>query len=226
MTGQKANQAGTSRHFALVAAASALIAFGVAGCDTGRSGEGPVTSETRQIASFSRIDVTGGIGVTVRIGPAKPIEVRAQSNLLPIIATEVQAGTLRIHGTQAFRATERIEIVIQTPTLEGASMGGGSNAQVDGLAGDLLSLNLSGGSVVTATGSASTIDLDASGGSRASLHDLAAKTVVLKLTGGSIATLQASESVTGSAAGGSRASVRGGGTTTIQATGGSTVSHE
>jgi hypothetical protein len=207
-------------------AVTLLLAGGLAACEIAKQGEGPVTSETRQTEAFTQIDVTGGIGITLRIGSPQPIEVRAQANLLPIIATEVEGGTLRIHAKENFRATERIQVVIQVPSLEAAKMGGGSTGQVDGLAGESFALDLSGGSVMTATGTASSIALVESGGSRASLHDLAAKTVVLNISGGSIATIQASGSVTGSAAGGSRATVRGAATMSVQATGGSTVSHE
>jgi putative autotransporter adhesin-like protein len=213
--------------FVLAATTAAVLAMGLAGCDAfGRRGEGPVTSESRQVMGFTRISVSAGIGVTVRIGPAEPIEVRAQSNLLPLIATDVKDGILRIHSTEAFRATERIEIVIVTPTFDGASMSGGSTARLNGLAGDRLAFDLSGGSVVTATGGTTAVTLNASGGSRASLHDLSAKTIKVDLSGGSNATLHASDLVEGSASGGSRATVRGDARLSVASTGGSAVTHE
>jgi hypothetical protein len=189
----------------------------------GTRGEGSVKSETRQSATFTHIDVTGGVTVAVRIGPAQPLVVRAQENLLPLIATEVAGDTLRIHSTRAYTTSETVEITIFTAALDGIKMSGGSHGQIDGLAVGQFDVDLSGGAVVSATGTASSVGLDLSGGSRAEFADLAAKTVRVDLSGGSNATVQASEQVNGSASGGAQANVLGKATINVSTTGGSSA---
>jgi hypothetical protein len=209
----------------------ALMTMLLGACSTsggllGTRGEGAVKSETRQSAAFSHLDVSNGIRVAVRIGPAEPLVVRAQENLLPLIATEVLGDTLRIHSTHSYTTSETIEITIVTPTLNGITMSGGSHGQIDGLAVDRFDADLSGGAVVSAAGTASSVSLGVSGGSRAEFADLATKTVRVDLSGGSNATIRASEQVNGSASGGAHATVLGKATISVSTTGGSSATRQ
>jgi hypothetical protein len=200
--------------------------FVIAGCTVGTVGDGQVKSETRDTAAFSRIDVSGGISLVARIGPAEPIVVSAQEDLLKMIATDVENGTLRIHGTRAYYSSEPIEVTVVTPTLDSIAMSGGSHGQIDGLSAETIVFDVNGGSVLTASGDAGSVALDASGGSRADLGELATKTVVLDLSGGSQSTVRASGRVDGSASGGSRATVIGGALLHVDTSGGAAVVQE
>jgi hypothetical protein len=206
---------------AIAAATAIVLAASIIGCNRGA---GEVKTETRQVAGFSRIDVGGGIGLTVRIGPAPSLEVRAQENILPLIASNVENATLRIHSTQAYTTSEGVHVTIVTPTLAGIAMSGGSQGQVAGLAADELAIDLSGGSALTASGTARSVIVNANGGSRGTLSELAATTVTVDMSGGSTATVRASDEVKGSASGGSRVTVLGDAKLNVQATGGSDVS--
>jgi hypothetical protein len=59
--------------------------------------------------------VGAGRGVTVRMGPATSLEVRAQENNLPIIATGVEGDTRRIRSTRSYTASEGVEATVVTP---------------------------------------------------------------------------------------------------------------
>jgi hypothetical protein len=218
-----------TRHVGALAAA-ALVVVGVvtAGCGplTGTRGEGPVTTETRQAASFTKIDASYGINVTISVGPAKPLEVHAQANILPIIETSVDGGTLRILGTKEFSPSQPVEVVIVTPTLAGISLSGGSHGRLTGLEAERLDIILSGGSELTASGSSVDVSLTSNGGSVAQLAELSARTVSLELSGGATVTVNASDEVSGSASGGSHATVRGSGQLNVTSSGGAEVRHE
>jgi hypothetical protein len=210
----------------VVAVTVILLIGGAAGCvPFGTRGEGDVKPETRQVAAFTKVESGAGIGVTIRIGPAEPIVVEAQENLLPIITTEVVGGTLQIGSKEGFTSSQPVHVTAVVPTLDGLTLSGGSQATIEGLAAQGLTIELSGGSAVTATGSATDLDLTASGGSRANLEGLSTKTVVVDASGGSVANVLASDSVSGSASGGSRVTVFGAATLDVESTGGSAVSH-
>ena len=70
-------------------------------------GEGAITSETRQTDPFTRVESGTGIHVSVGIGEAKPVEVRAQANILPLIETKVTDGTLGSRVQRPSRARRR-----------------------------------------------------------------------------------------------------------------------
>jgi hypothetical protein len=205
---------------------AALVALSIItlACDAiGTRGDGEVTSDTRQTDSFSRIESGAGIQLSAGIGVASPLEVRAQANILPLIVTEVVDDTLRIRSSKAYTTSEKVEVILTTPQLERLVLSGGSRGTIDGLASDTFDVDLSGGSVLTATGTTGAMTLKISGGSVAEVDALTAATIDADLSGGSRANVTATDSVTGSATGGSRISVAGGATTSVTTTGGSQV---
>jgi Putative auto-transporter adhesin, head GIN domain len=206
----------------LVTLSAATTACGM----IGTRGEGAVTSETRQTDPFTRIESGTGIHVSIGIGQASPLEVRAQGNILPLIETKVSDGTLRIQHSKAFTSSEKIEVLVATPALERIVLSGGSRGTIDGLSSDAFDVELTGGSVLTATGTAKSLSLAVSGGSVAELDDLAVATVDLDLSGGSRVEVRATDAVQGSATGGSRVSVAGGANATVDTTGGSQVEQD
>jgi hypothetical protein len=212
-----------SIHLPILLATIGIVAAS-AGCELGGTrGEGAVTTETRTIDSFSRIETSAGIGVSARIGPAGKLEVRAQGNLLRLIVTEVKDGTLQMHSAHGYTTSEKVEVVVATPSLSGLVLSGGSVGQVDGLEADSIDIELSGGSRLTATGRAANLSLGLSGGSVANLQGLSTGTIALDASGGSNATLQASERVHGSASGGVRITVVGDAELSVETTGNSVV---
>ncbi len=198
-----------ARALALTALTAAVALSAGCGVNLTR-GEGAVTSETRDVGDFSRIEAGAGTTVSLRIEPTATLEVRAQENIVPIIVTDVANGTLRIHSSQGYTTNEPVEVVVTTPQLDGIAFSGGTHGTVDGLASDVMDIELSGGSELAATGTASTITLEMSGGSSADLEGLSAGTISVDLSGGGDATVTASDRVQGSAAGGTRLTVLGG----------------
>jgi Putative auto-transporter adhesin, head GIN domain len=214
----------SGRHTFLVAAAVVAFSASLSACDlVGTRGEGAVAVEMREVKAFSRIESGSGIHVSVGIGPSSSLEVSAQGNILPLIVTEVVDGTLRIRSSKSFTTTERVEVTLTTPQLEGIQLTGGSRGDVDGLVANAFDVVLSGGSVLTARGTANTMVLGVSGGSVGELEGLTATTIKVDLSGGSRVALRATDLVNGSASGGSRVSVAGGAVASVNATGGSQV---
>jgi len=199
-----------------------VVLVGVlAGCV---QGQGPVTSETREIGAFSRIEASAGIRVVIRIGPAEAIEVSAQQNLLPVIATDLRGGTLSIEARDDFTTVEPVTVTVVIPALDGITLSGGARADIEGLDAESLELRIRGGAQVTAAGSVHRVALDADGGATARLEDLSIRAATVSIDGGATATLTASDEVTGTAAGGSRLTVLGDADVSVEVSGGSVAS--
>lgn len=202
-----------------------LLAALLVGCNMfGRSGEGALTTETRQVAPFTHVEAGGGIAVVISIGPTTAVTVTAQANILPIIATDVAGDTLTIHSTQSYNTTVGVTVNIVVPDLEGITLGGGSQGTATGISGEQLDINLSGGAGLTASGTVTALALNVSGGARATLDALLTQAVTADLSGGANATVSASISVYGSASGGAHLTVLGGGAINVQTSGGASVS--
>lgn len=183
-----------------------------------------MVTDARQAAAFTKVEVGDGIGVTVTVGPAQSVTISAQQNLLTVIATDVDAGTLKIKGRSPYTTDAGLSVRIVTPALDGIVLSGGSQGRAEGLNAAAFVVQLSGGAVLSASGTATAVTLMASGGSRALLEALAARTATVDASGGSTVNIQASETVTGSAAGGSHVTVTGGAKVDINTSGGSSVS--
>jgi hypothetical protein len=200
---------------------AALVAVGCT-----QLGTGDRRTEEREIGDATRIEVSGGIAVIVRIGQPTSATVSAQQNILPLVTVASEGGTLRIEPKQPFTTTERVEVDVTIPGLESLTASGGSAVTLTDVALDALTVELSGGSRLTGGKTVTGLDLTASGGSRAELDGLTATTVEVDASGGSVAELRATDSVTGSASGGARVSVRGGATVAVDSSGGATVDSE
>jgi len=197
-----------------------VLIAALAGCI---QGQGPVTSERRDVAAFTRIEATAGIRVVVRIGPSEAVEVTAQENLLPVIATDLRGDTLSIEASEDFTTLEPVTVTIVVPALDGITLSGGSQAVIDGLDAESLELRIRGGAQVTAAGSVGSLTLHADGGATARLDDLSVQVATVLMDGGATATLTASDDVTGTAAGGSRLTVLGDAVLSVEESGGSVV---
>jgi hypothetical protein len=208
----------------LILTASALLAFAAVatGC-TGAKGEGQTVAESRTVATFQRVDTAFGIDVIVKTGPAQPIEVRAQSNILPLVTTVVESGTLHIGANQELNALVAVTVVISAPDVDAISLSGGADGTVTGFAGDHLDVAMSGGGDLTVAGTAATVSVEASGGSEAHLSDLAIGTLEVELSGGSTVLARVSDEVRGSASGGAHVTVIGDARLNVQTSGGAEV---
>ena len=207
-----------------MATAVMALALATTACDLGGTrGQGEVTSETRPTDTFSHVEAGAGINVSIGIGTASSLEVRAQGNILPIIVTEVSDDTLRINSSSSYSTSEKVEVILATPQLDGLVLSGGSRGSVDGLASEAFAIDLTGGSVLTASGTANTVTLDVNGGSVAEMEALEAETINVDVSGGSRAEVRATDLVSGSATGGSKVSVFGDADVRVDTTGGSQV---
>lgn len=201
---------------AMMAILSALPA-----CTTG---EGPVLDEPREVGAFTRIEAGSGIHVTVTIGPAGPLVVRAQADIASSIQTDVRAGTLRVEAIDDFVVAEPVVIEVTVPTLESITLSGGAETVVEVLHADAIDVDLSGGSHATISGAVEHLALAAKGGSIASLQALDATDVSVTLDGGASVELSASGTVVGTASGAATLTVAGDAAVEVETSGGATVS--
>jgi hypothetical protein len=216
-----------SRRATTALAAGALTAALFAACSfQALQGSGPVVTETRTVPAFTRIDANFGIGVEVRVVPAEPIQVEAQEDLLPFIETRVEGSTLRISSMREIGFDAAPRVILSGPDIEGITLNGGSEGELEGLSNRSFEADLGGGAVLTATGSSENVEIRGSGGARALLRGLSAQDVTVELSGGSFAEVAASEVVGGGVSGGARVVVTGDARLDVATTGGGEASRE
>ena len=92
--------------------------FGVNGCMDCVDGSGHITTETRQIKPFRKIELK--IPAFVEVGEVSKtlIRINAQENILKLITTKVVGEKLVIDASRCIGSAEEIQIAVFTPSLE------------------------------------------------------------------------------------------------------------
>ncbi|MEG2029143.1 MAG: head GIN domain-containing protein [Janthinobacterium sp.] len=109
-------------------------------------GSGKLQKQTREAGSFHGVALNVPGNVELRIGNTDSITIEADDNILPLIDTAVENGTLRIRPAKRnanFRQT-KLTIVIEARQVERISVGGSGSIAASGLRGDKLRFDVGG----------------------------------------------------------------------------------
>ena len=132
-------------------------------------GEGPLTSETRNVSGFTGISLECEAIVHIQKGTEFSISVSAEKNLLPEIKIEKSGNDLRIYTDHCLDENEHIQVFIDMPSLNSIDISGSGNVIVEGV------------------WSPSTLNLDISGSGNISCYDsLLCDNIVAKISGSGI----------------------------------------
>jgi hypothetical protein len=145
-------------------------------------GNGPVTSETRAIPSFSRLTLHGAMDVTWAIGQPHVV-VTAERNSIPEILTEVSGDVLTIAAPTSSSALENIRVTIFGPPLTEAAVDGAARLFIRDLKGLTIALRVDGVGEIEATGEVGSVVASVSGNGRLEADDLRAKSCSIDLQG-------------------------------------------
>jgi hypothetical protein len=162
-----------------------LAALVVTAVACGSTGSGNITSETREVGTFDRVEVSSGVAVEIIVDPAAPAGVTSiyDDNLQDKILTEVNGDTLVIE-------------------VQGNVIAPGSGRMVKVAMPMLVGLVADGGAAVHGVGVADEVELRAEGGAAVDLEDMVVQTMDITMDGGSTATVNTSLEVTGQVTGG------------------------
>jgi hypothetical protein len=112
-------------------------------------GSGVRTKVTRDVTAFREISVSNAMTVDVTIGSELQVEVEGDDNIVPLVETRVESGSLIISVQGGYSTKIGLKVIIQTPELEKVS---GANASTTLLKGQLdrIELNAANASTIDA----------------------------------------------------------------------------
>lgn len=169
-------------------------------------GRGEVISENRSVGSFNAVDVTSDVEVYVSQGPAEPIRIEGQDNILNVLETYVRNNELviRFKPGVILRRHNQVRIYITNPELTGIDISGSSyvegrtnwkvndfKADISGsgklditlLEADDVDSEISGSGNMYLKGNSRTHSIEISGSGNVRAFDLATKEANAKISG-------------------------------------------
>jgi hypothetical protein len=168
----------------------------LAACSITR-GSGQITSESRQVSGFSKVELSGSGELTIEQTGTESLTISAEENLLPKQTSEVSDDTLvlRSKSNAKIIPTQPIKYSLTVKDLSGLAVSGSGSVTMSKLATAALSTNISGSGAVTASGTADQQDLKISGSGRYQAEQLTSKTVKVDMSGSGVASVHASDAL-------------------------------
>lgn len=142
-------------------------------------GSGHVITEQREILPFTTIEVSGNIHLTLTHGPESSLHISGDDNLIDLVISKVENGSLKIYTEQSGIIRNRFDATLAYDQLESINASAGAHiSNSDTIYAELFQHHVSAGAFSNITILADEIHLKASSGAHA---DLSGKTKALIL---------------------------------------------
>lgn len=152
-------------YFNLALAASVIIISVFSSCRFGCiKGSGKQVTETRQISSFSALDISGGYKVVLKQDSSSNITITADDNLMKYIHTDLHGDVLKISSKKNLCSSGEMVLNIGIKQLRKLEASGAVDVSADGkLNVKDINFDLSGASKINLNLNASNVHTEGSG---------------------------------------------------------------
>jgi hypothetical protein len=160
----------------------AVLLVAAAAC-IGQRGSGTARTERRPVSEFAEVQISGSMTLELTSGSPPAVEVTADDNLLPLIATEVNARRLVVRVTKEIAPRTNIVVRASTPEIEGIVASGASVVNARGVKTDDLDVSTTGSAKVRLEGEARRFDALISGAAWIDASALRSHTARIRVSG-------------------------------------------
>ncbi len=117
-------------------------------------GSGNIKTETRALGHFNGVAMGLPGHMELRIGSTEGVTIETDDNLLPLIETVIENGTLKIRPSRRNLNIEsrRLNIVVQAKGIDNLSLGGSGSIDADPLRGAKVHIDLGGAGSINVKG--------------------------------------------------------------------------
>lgn len=187
------------------------------------SGSGTIKSETRAVSGFTGISLAVNGLVEIQQGGAEGVTIETDDNLLPLLETVVENGTLKIRPATrntSFR-TKKMKFIVYAKTIDSldiagagdiraealkasalkTSIAGSGDIRIKSLDADALTVSIAGSGDFVAGGRAASMDASIAGSGGIKTGNMDTKAVEISIAGSGDATVWARETLKVSVAG-------------------------
>ncbi len=176
----------------------------------GVKGNGNWTNETRDVETFSKVDVSGNFNVEIAVNEKQNLLINADENLMKYIKTKVKRNTLYIYSKENLRPSDDIVINISVKNLDYIDCSGINNVNAYGIDTERFGVDLSGAGSIELEGKSNTLSIDVSGAAELIAKKLLTQDIKLDVSGAANAEIYASNTVDGDISGAGSVNLYGG----------------
>lgn len=171
------------RKLALLIVVLPLVALGCHHRRNEIQGSGKREVQKRQIAPFTSIDTEGAFNIIVTLQKDVSLEVEGDDNILNYVTAEVSNNVLRLSNSKSYSVNEPVKFKISVPNLEGLSVSGAGEIEINGMKNDKFEIDSSGAPTITVSGTTKMLDIDTNGAGKIDTHNLRASRGVVESKG-------------------------------------------
>jgi hypothetical protein len=176
---------------ALILLPAAVAALALAGCTIGD--DGPRTTQTRDVADFTRIDSRDSVDIRLVVGEPQRVRVRAGEKVIDDVRTEVRDGTLRVTFDHDGFGGSDIVVEASVPELTGIEASGSGDIDVEGIDAGAFDVDSDGSADIALQGTVGRLALELDGSGDADLSALTAREARVVVDGSGGADVRADE---------------------------------
>jgi hypothetical protein len=158
-------------------------------------GSGKVVSQTREVAGFTKVELSGSGELTIEKTGMESLTISAEDNLLPQLTSEVSGDTLTL-GTKPNTTvvpTKPITYSLTVKDLNGIAVSGSGSVRVSNLTTNSLTTQISGSGTISVSGTVNDQAVDISGSGRYQAEQLTSKTAKVQISGSGNASVLATD---------------------------------
>ena len=157
---------------------------------------------TPTVAAFHIVRANGPINVNVTNGATASLTFHARADVLSLLTSEVSDGVLTIGINDTGKEDiGEITATIVTPNIDGVTLNGSGNVDVQGVKSSDFSAMINGSGNLTATGSAEAATFTVDGSGNIEAKDLLATNTTVKIAGSGNANVNAAKKLDATIAG-------------------------
>jgi hypothetical protein len=159
------------------------------------TGSGKVTTEPRNVSGFTAVSLDGSGRLVIEQTGTESLTVTADDNLMPYIESDVSGKTLTLGEKSGTNISPSKDVVFKltVKSLENLDISGSGAADVKGLQGQALKIDISGSGEVSADGAADDLNIGISGSGRYRGDRFRSKRARVDISGSGNALLAVSE---------------------------------
>ena len=184
-----------------------LLVVALLGCGT--PGSGASKTEVRELPPFTAISVSGAFELEVARGAPQRVELVGDDNLMDRYRTTVSGETLGVRTEGSVRPKVGPTLRVTLPALTKLEISGAVSGRLKDLAGERLTVDISGAATLTLSGAVTHLDLDMSGASKLHAETLEARHVKVSASGAGSYDVHATETLDVSVSGAATVRYRG-----------------